>query len=197
MKYFSKLYEMTIEILHNNSRNFRKYFSGFYKTIIEILNNYFPNFLKVLLKIFNFFFNFANIFRDFPKYFTECSVFVMRFRKSCLKPAIHYSQTWRMGDEIIFLSNKILLVKTRWTCCCILFDFCCQFSHNRQFFFDEKILCVRRWDRYLDANPAYSVHQKTCSRNMANAFYTLFVVCRFFVVLPLFCCCSRIVYSRL
>ncbi len=32
---------------------------------------------------------------------------------------------------------------------------------------------------------------------MANAFYTLFAVRRFFVVLPLFRCCLRIVYSGL
>ncbi len=32
---------------------------------------------------------------------------------------------------------------------------------------------------------------------MANTFYTLFAVHRFFVISPLFCCCSRIVYSEL
>ncbi len=65
------------------------------------------------------------------------------------------------------------------------------------FFFDEKVLCVRRGDRYPDANPAYGVRQKTCSRNLANAFYNLFTVRRFFVGSPLFCSCSRIVYSGL
>ncbi len=88
-----------------------------------------------------------------------------------IKPAIHYLQTWRIGDEIIF--------------------------SPRQFFFDEKILCVCRRDCYPDANPAYSVWRKTCSQNMAHTFYTLFAVCRFFVVSPLFRSCSRIVYSGL
>ncbi len=112
-----------------------------------------------------------------------------------LKPAMHYSRTWRIGDEIIFSPNKILLVKTRRMCCCTLFVVRRQFSCSKLFFFYEKILCVRRRDRYPDANPAYSVRRKTCSRNMANSFYTLFAVCRFFVVSPLFRCCSRIVYS--
>ncbi len=85
----------------------------------------------------------------------------------------------------------------RRVCCCILFVVCHQFSRDRQFFFDEKILCVHRRDHYPNANPAYSVWQKTCLRNMTNAFYTLFAVRRFFVVSPLFHCCSRIVYSRL
>ncbi len=49
---------------------------------------------------------------------------------------------------------------------CSLFDF----------FFDEKVLCVRRRDRYPDANPAYGVRQKTCSWNMANTFYRLFAI---------------------
>ncbi len=98
------------------------------------------------------------------------------------KPAIHYSRTWRIRDEIIFSSHKILLAKTRWTCGCTLFVVHHQFSRGRRFFFDEKILCVCRWDRYPDAYPAYSIRQKTCSQNMANAFYTLFTVRRFFLV---------------
>ncbi len=65
------------------------------------------------------------------------------------------------------------------------------------FFFDEKVLCVRRRDCYLDANPVYGVWRKTCSRNMANTFYRLFAVRRFFAVSPLFRCCSQIVYSGL
>ncbi len=85
----------------------------------------------------------------------------------------------------------------RQTCCCTLFVVRHQFSHGRQFFFDEKILCFCRLDCYPDANCAYSVWQKTCLQNMANAFYTLFAIRRFFVVSPLFCCCSRIVYSGL
>ncbi len=114
-----------------------------------------------------------------------------------LKPAIHYSRTWRIGDEIIFSPNKILFAKTRRTCCCTLFVVRRQFSHQRRFFFDEKILCVCQRDCYPDANPAYSVWQKTCLRNMANAFYTLFAVHHFFIISPLFCCCSQIVYSGL
>ncbi len=32
---------------------------------------------------------------------------------------------------------------------------------------------------------------------MANTYYTLFTVRHFFVISPLFCLCSRIVYSKL
>ncbi len=32
---------------------------------------------------------------------------------------------------------------------------------------------------------------------MANAYFTITAVCPYFVNLSLFCCCSRIVYSRL
>ncbi len=64
-------------------------------------------------------------------------------------------------------------------------------------FFSMKKFCVRRGDRYPDANPAYSVRQNTCLRNMANSFYRLFAVRRFFVCSPLFRYCLRIVYSGL
>ncbi len=75
---------------------------------------------------------------------------------------------------------------------------CSPSTFTRQtIFFDEKILCFHRRDRYPDTNPACSVRRKTCSRNMANAFYILFSVRRFFVISPLFRCCSRIVYSGL
>ncbi len=57
-----------------------------------------------------------------------------------LKPAIHYSQTWRIGGEIIFSLNKILLAKTRRMCCCTLFVVRRQFSHGRQFFSMKKYL---------------------------------------------------------
>ncbi len=60
--------------------------------------------------------------------------------KWTVKPTIHYSRTWRIGDEIIFSPNKILLAKTRQTCCCTLFVVCRQFWHGEWFFFDEKIL---------------------------------------------------------
>ncbi len=55
-----------------------------------------------------------------------------------LKPAIRYLRTWRIGDEIIFSPNKILLVKTRWMCCCTLFHICHQFLRGRRFFFWRK-----------------------------------------------------------
>ncbi len=58
-------------------------------------------------------------------------------------------------------------------------------------------LCVHWRDRYPDANPAYSIRRKTCSWNMANTFYTLFAVRRFFIVSSLLRCCSQIVYNRL
>ncbi len=82
-------------------------------------------------------------------------------RNRSVKPAIHYLQTWRIQDKIVFSPNKILLAKMRRTCCCTMFVVRRQFSHGRQFFiFDEKILCVCRRDRYPDANPAYSVTAK-------------------------------------
>ncbi len=81
----------------------------------------------------------------------------------------------------------------------LLYTVRCSLSifEGQTIFFDKKILCVHKRDRYLDANPAYSVRQKTCSRNMANTFYTLLAVRRFFVVSPLFRCCLRIVYNGL
>ncbi len=83
----------------------------------------------------------------------------------------------------------------RRTYCCTLFVVRHQFSCGRRFFFDKKILCGRQRDCYPNANPAYSVRRKTCLRNMANTFYTLFAARHFFVVSPLFRCCSQIVYS--
>ncbi len=82
---------------------------------------------------------------------------------------------WRKRDERVALHCSLFAV-----------NFSC-----------EKVLCVRWRDCYPNANPAYGVRRKTCSRNMANAFYRLFAVCRFFVVSPLFRCCLRIVYSGL
>ncbi len=58
-----------------------------------------------------------------------------------IKPAIHYSQTWRIGDEISFSPNKILLAKTRRTCCCTLFVVCHQFSAQMIFFRQKATLC--------------------------------------------------------
>ncbi len=89
---------------------------------------------------------------------------------------------WRKRDERVAVHCSLFAIN---------------FSAADNFFFDKKVLCVRRRDRYPDANPAYGVRRKTCSQNMANAFYRLFAVRRFFIVSPLFCCCSRIVYSRL
>ncbi len=89
---------------------------------------------------------------------------------------------WRKRDERVAVHCSLFAVN---------------FSTVDDFFFGEKVLCVCRGDRYLDANPAYGIWQKTCSRNMANAFYRLFAVRCFFVISPLFCCCSRIVYSGL
>ncbi len=89
---------------------------------------------------------------------------------------------WRNWDERVAIHCSLFAVN---------------FSMADNFFFDEKVLCVRWWDCYLDANPVYGVWRKTCSQNMANAFYRLFAVRSFFVVSPLFRCCSRIVYSGL
>ncbi len=49
----------------------------------------------------------------------------------------------------------------------------------------------------ISVQGAYGIGRKTCSRNMANAFYRLFTVRRFFVGSPLFRCCLQIVYSGL
>ncbi len=81
-------------------------------------------------------------------------------------------------------------------CCCSCLLFAVD-SLTADDFFYEKILCVHRRERYPDANPTYSVRRETCPQNMANAFYTLFAVHRFFVVSPLFRCCLQIVYSGL
>ncbi len=89
---------------------------------------------------------------------------------------------WRKRDERVAVNCSLFSVN---------------FSAADNFFLGEKVLWVCRWDRYLDSNPAYGVWQKTCSRNMANAFYRLFAVRRFFAISPLFRCCSRIVYSGL
>ncbi len=107
---------------------------------------------------------------------------------SIIKLAIHYLQTWRIGDEIIFSQIKYCWRK-RGERVAVHYPL----LRDRRFFFDKKILCVCRRDCYPDANPAYSVWL----RNMANAFYTLFAVHRFFVISPLFRCCLRIVYSGL
>ncbi len=70
--------------------------------------------------------------------------------------------------------------------------------HHWEFlFFDEKLLCVRRRDGYLDANPANSVQRKTCLQNMVNTYYTLFAVHSYFVTSSLFRHCLRIEYSGL
>ncbi len=118
-----------------------------------------------------------------------------------LKPAIHYSRTWanmtNRGIKLFFRRIKYCWRKRDEHVALHCSLFAVNFSCGRRFFFDEKVLCVRRWDCYPDANPAYGVRRKTCSQNMANAFYRLFAVRRFFVVSPLFRCCSRIVYSRL
>ncbi len=68
---------------------------------------------------------------------------------------------------------------------------------NFFFFLNEKLLCVRRRDRYLDTNPANSVQWKTCLRNMANTYYSLFALRPYFVISSWFRRCSQIVYSGL
>ncbi len=75
--------------------------------------------------------------------------------------------------------------------------FAVNFSVADDFFFGEKVLCVRWWDCYPSANPAYNVRWKTCLQNIANAFYRLFAIHRFFIGSPLFRCCLGIVYSGL
>ncbi len=68
--------------------------------------------------------------------------------------------------------------------------FAVNFSMADDFFFDEKVLCVRPRDRYLDANPAYG--EKPLRETWQTPFidYSPYVVFRrFFVVSPLFRCC--------
>ncbi len=90
-----------------------------------------------------------------------------------------------------------MLAKTRRTCCCTLFVVRQQFSRGRRFFFGWKNTLCSSTRPLPDANPAYRVRQKNCSWNMANAFYTLFAICCFFIVLPLFHWCLWIVYRGL
>ncbi len=109
-----------------------------------------------------------------------------------VKHAIHYSQTWRIRDKIIFSQNKILLAKTRRKCCCTLFVVRRQFSCGRQFFFDEKILCVRRWDCY----PTQILHTAYGEKLVRETWRTPWHYSPY-VISPLFCYCLRIVYSGL
>ncbi len=112
-----------------------------------------------------------------------------------LKPTIHNSWTWanmtNRGTKLFFRRIKYCWRK-RDKCVALHCSlFAVNFSCGRRFFFSTKKFFV------FDANPAYSVWRKTCSQNMANAFYRLFAVRRFFVISPLFRYCSRIVYSGL
>ncbi len=75
---------------------------------------------------------------------------------------------WRKRDERVAVHCSLFTVN---------------FSAADDFFFDEKVLCVCRRGRHPDANPAYGVWWKTCSRNMANTFYRLFAVRCSFVLL--------------
>ncbi len=71
-----------------------------------------------------------------------------------LKLAIHYSQTTNRGTKLFFRRIKYCWRKRdeRIAIHCSLFAV--NFSAADNFFFDEKVLCVCRRDRYLDANPA-------------------------------------------
>ncbi len=105
-----------------------------------------------------------------------------------VKPAIHYLQICRIGDKIIFSPNKILLAKTRWTCCCTLFVVRRQFLCSRRFFFRRKNSCVCQRDHYPDTNPAYSVRWKLVRETWRKPFihYSPYVVfssfCHYFAV---------------
>ncbi len=116
----------------------------------------------------------------------------------CFKPAIHYSQIWRIEDETIFSLNKILFAKTGRTCYYTPFVVHHQFSceHIRSWnFFWRKTLRVCWRDPHLNVNPANSIRWKSCLRNMAYTYYKLFAVRHFFIISPLFRHCSWIVYA--
>ncbi len=81
-----------------------------------------------------------------------------------LKPAIHYSQTWRIGDKIIFSLNKILLAKTRRMCCCAPFVVRRQFLRSRQFFF--------RWKNTLCSSTRPLPRCKSCVQHSAKNLFT-------------------------
>ncbi len=98
------------------------------------------------------------------------------YRLITVKPIIRYSQT----GESAAIHCSLFAINFRT-------NIFATGSTNEFLFFDEKLLCG---DHYLDANPANGVWRKTCSRNMANTYYTLFAV------RPLFHC-SRIVYGGL
>ncbi len=114
-----------------------------------------------------------------------------------LKPAIHYSQTWRIGNETIFSPNKILFAKTGRICYYTPFVVCRQFSHEHicqwNFLKWKTTLCSSKRLTPRHKSCEQRVQWKTCSRNMANTHYTLFAVRHFFVISPLFCRCLRIV----
>ncbi len=117
------------------------------------------------------------------------------------KPAIHYSQTRRTGDETIFLPNKIFFVKTGRTCYYTSFVVRCQFLHEHirhwEFFLTKNSFVFIEETATSTQNPANSVRWKTCLQNMANTYYTLFALSHFFIISPLFRRCLRIVYSGL
>ncbi len=104
-----------------------------------------------------------------------------------IKPTIYYSRTWRIGDKIIFSLNKILLAKTRRTWFAVNFrstnDF---FSTNKYFVFVNET-----------ATPMQILRTVYGKKPVRETWWTPFIHYSPYVVLPLFRCCSRVVYSRL
>ncbi len=121
---------------------------------------------------------------NFRQFFFRNFFRIWYFPQDFLKPAIHYSLIWRIGYKIIFSPNKILLAKTRQTCCCTLFVVCYQFSRVRWFFFRQKNTlcsstrplprhksCVQRTAKNLFAKHGkrllYIIHRTSFSRRFA------------------------------
>ncbi len=92
-----------------------------------------------------------------------------------------------------FFANKILLAKTRRTCCCTVFVVWRQFSHGRRFFFDKKILCVHQRDHY----PTQILRTAYDKKPVRETWRTSFIHYSPYVVFSSFRFCLRIVYSGL
>ncbi len=104
-----------------------------------------------------------------------------------LKKSTEFFQSVRIFPTIfVWIFEKVI-----WEHCCTLFVVCRQFSQGGRFFFSTKKYFV-----FVDetTTPTQILHKAYGEKPVT--FYTLFPVCHFFVVPPLFRCCSRIVYSE-
>ncbi len=134
------------------------------------------------------------MFPKFPKFFLNFPKFIHYFFDICinLKPAIYtIHKQDKQGTKPFFRRTIYFSQKQGEHAAihCSLFNvnfhsnMVTTGSTNEFLFFDEKLLCVCQRDCYLDANPANRVWQKTCLRNVANTYYTLFTVRPYFVLI--------------